>query len=149
MNINEFRITYALLTYLCKVKRWNNIDHQEHLLCVKHWFQELDNPQAAVGPSQAFADTPIGPSLLKLDESQRKRLESLFNTAYSVVKAGKPFSDYELICEIQVKMDLTWVKTIEILMVVKLLLHQLRKISNFILQIGTWQITDRTWVKKV
>jgi hypothetical protein len=40
---------------------------------------------------------------LKLDESQRKRLESLFNTAYGVVKAGKPFSDYELICEIQVK----------------------------------------------
>jgi hypothetical protein len=39
---------------------------------------------------------------LKLDESQRKRLESLFNTAYGVVKAGKPFSD-ELICEIQVK----------------------------------------------
>ena len=40
---------------------------------------------------------------MKLDESQRKRLESLFNTAYGVVKAGKPFSDYELICEIQVK----------------------------------------------
>jgi hypothetical protein len=35
--------------------------------------------------------------------SQRKRLESMFNTACSVVKAGKPFSDYELICEIQVK----------------------------------------------
>jgi hypothetical protein len=27
----------------------------------------------------------------------------LFNTAYGVVQAGKPFSDYELICEIQVK----------------------------------------------
>ena len=27
----------------------------------------------------------------------------MFNTAYGVVKAGKPFSDYELICEIQVK----------------------------------------------
>ena len=41
---------------------------------------------------------------MKLNESQRTRLESLFNTAaYSVVKAGKPFSDYELICEIQVK----------------------------------------------
>ena len=40
---------------------------------------------------------------MKLDESQRKRLESLFNTAYGVVKDGKPFSDYELICEIQVK----------------------------------------------
>jgi hypothetical protein len=50
---------------------------------VKHWFKELDDPQAA-----AFADTPIGQSLLKLDESQRKRLESLFNTAYGVVKAG-------------------------------------------------------------
>jgi hypothetical protein len=43
----------------------------------------------------------------------------------SVVKAGKPFSDYELICEIQVKNGLDLVKTIEILMVVKLLLHQL------------------------
>jgi hypothetical protein len=53
-------------------------------------------PKAATGPSQAFADTPIGQSLLKLDESQRKRLESLFNTAYGVVKAGKTFSDYEL-----------------------------------------------------
>jgi hypothetical protein len=29
--------------------------------------------------------------------------ESVFNTACGVVKAGKPFSDYELICEIQVK----------------------------------------------
>jgi hypothetical protein len=56
------------------------------LLCVKHWFKELDDPQAVAGPSQAFADTPIGQSLLKLDESQRKRLESLFNTAYSVVQ---------------------------------------------------------------
>ena len=28
--------------------------HQEHLLCVKHWFKELDDPQAAAGPSQAF-----------------------------------------------------------------------------------------------
>jgi hypothetical protein len=73
------------------------------LLCVKHWFKELDDPQVAAGPSQAFADTPIGQSLLKLDESQRKCLESLFKTAYSVVKAGKPFSDYELICEIQVE----------------------------------------------
>jgi hypothetical protein len=26
MNINEFRITYVLPTYLCKVKRRNNID---------------------------------------------------------------------------------------------------------------------------
>jgi hypothetical protein len=33
--------------------------HQEHLLCVKHWFKELD-PQATAGHSQAFADTPIG-----------------------------------------------------------------------------------------
>jgi hypothetical protein len=28
--------------------------HQENLLCVKHWFKELDDPQAAAGPSQAF-----------------------------------------------------------------------------------------------
>jgi hypothetical protein len=56
--------------------------------CVQHWFKELDDPQAAAGPSQAFADTPIlaiGQSLLKLDESQRKRLESLFNTTVLAV----------------------------------------------------------------
>jgi hypothetical protein len=54
--------------------------------------------------------------LLKLDESQRKRLESLFNTAYGVVKAGKPFSDYELICEIQVKNGFCWrVKNVSLL----------------------------------
>jgi hypothetical protein len=40
-------------------------------LCVKHWFKDLDDPQAAAGPSQAFADTPIGQSLLKLDESEK------------------------------------------------------------------------------
>jgi hypothetical protein len=108
--------------------------HQEHLLCVKHCFKELDDPQAAAALHRpfTFADTPIGQSLLKLDESLRKRLESLLNTAYGVVKAGKPFSDYELICEIQVKNGLDlgqgWVKTIEILMVVKLLLHQLHKL---------------------
>ena len=53
--------------------------HQEHLLCAKHWFKELDDPQgqAAAGYSQAFADTSIGQSLLKLDESQRKRLVCL------------------------------------------------------------------------
>ena len=35
--------------------------HQEHLLCAKHWFKELDDPQgqAAAGYSQAFADTSI------------------------------------------------------------------------------------------
>ena len=65
--------------------------HQEHLLCVKHWFKELDDPQAAAGPSQAFVDTPIGQSLLKLDESQRKRLESLFNAAYGVAKLENHF----------------------------------------------------------
>jgi hypothetical protein len=47
---------------------------------------------------------------LKLYESQRKRLESLFNTDYGVVKAGKPFSDFELIFEIQVKNGLDLVE---------------------------------------
>ena len=34
----------------------------------------------------------------------------MFNTDYGVVKAGKPFSDYELICEIQVKNGLDLVE---------------------------------------
>jgi hypothetical protein len=72
----------------------------------------LQGVENSIGQAQAhgflnfFNPSPVSDlpsSLLKLDESQRKRLESLFNTAYGVVKAGKPFSDYELICEIQVR----------------------------------------------
>ena len=36
MNINEFRITYALPTYLCKVKRQNNID-QSYVYVDNFW----------------------------------------------------------------------------------------------------------------
>ena len=90
---------------IIEIQLWvshQNVSHSHHDIAEKSVIaKELDDPQA-------FADTPIGQSLLKLDESQRKRLESLFNTAYSVVKAGKPFSDYELICEIQVKNGLGW-----------------------------------------
>ena len=42
------------------------------MLCVKHWFKELDDPQAAAGPSHAYADTPIGQSLLKVGENVLK-----------------------------------------------------------------------------
>ena len=48
-----------------KIYALMNDKHQEYLLCVKHWFKELDDPQAAAGPSQAFVDTPIGQLLLK------------------------------------------------------------------------------------
>jgi hypothetical protein len=50
-----------------------------------------------------FADTPIGQSLLKLDESQRKRLESLL--AYWGVSKGKrqrPVKDRQLLRDHQV-----------------------------------------------
>ena len=40
-------------------------------------------------------------ALLKLDEKQQKRTEILFNTAYSIAKTGKPFTDFQLVCEIQ------------------------------------------------
>jgi len=48
-------------------------------------------------------DTPLGKALLKVDEHQKKRLRFLFNTAYAVAKKGKPFSDFEYICELQIK----------------------------------------------
>ena len=48
-------------------------------------------------------NTPIGKALLKVDENQKKRLCFLFNTAYAVAKKGKPFSDFEYICELQIK----------------------------------------------
>jgi hypothetical protein len=60
--------------------------------------------------------------------SRKKHLESLFNTAYSVVKAGKPFSDYELICEIQVKNGLDLGQNYRNINGCKILLHQLHKL---------------------
>ena len=48
-------------------------------------------------------DTPIGKALLKVDEHEKKRLRFLFNTAYAVAKKGKLFSDFEYICELQIK----------------------------------------------
>ena len=44
--------------------------------------------------------TPIGKALLKVDEHQKKRLHFLFNTAYAIAKKGKPFPDFEYICEL-------------------------------------------------
>jgi hypothetical protein len=37
----------------------------------------------------------------KLEEKQQKRTEILFTTAYSITKTGKPFTDFQLMCEIQ------------------------------------------------
>jgi hypothetical protein len=53
--------------------------------------KKLDDPQVAAGPSQAFADTPIGQSLLKLDESQRKRHHTIMTTTQGLKKClGRP-----------------------------------------------------------
>jgi hypothetical protein len=40
-------------------------------------------------------------ALLKLEEKQQKRTQILFTTAYSITKTGKPFTDFQLMCEIQ------------------------------------------------
>jgi hypothetical protein len=40
MNINEFQITYVLPTYLCKVKRRNNID-QSYVYVDNFWEKML------------------------------------------------------------------------------------------------------------
>jgi len=48
-------------------------------------------------------DMPLGKALLKVGEHQKKRLRFLFNTAYAAAKKGKLFSDFEYICELQIK----------------------------------------------
>jgi hypothetical protein len=55
-------------------------------------------------------------------------LKGLFNTAYGVVKAGKPFSEYELICEIQVKNGLDLGENYRNINGCKILLYQLHKL---------------------
>ncbi|CAC5403928.1 unnamed protein product [Mytilus coruscus] len=42
-------------------------------------------------------------ALAKVNQSEVYRYEKLFNTAYSVVKNNRPFSDYSFICDIQIK----------------------------------------------
>ncbi|XP_070550824.1 zinc finger protein 862-like [Ptychodera flava] len=38
-----------------------------------------------------------------MDAQQKDKLRYLFNTAYAVIKAGKPFSDFEFLCRVQLK----------------------------------------------
>jgi hypothetical protein len=62
------------------------------LLCVKHWFKELDDPQAAAGPSQAFADTPIGQHFLRiLVKDDRRHKEIYLSMSFEIFSFVSPY----------------------------------------------------------
>ena len=69
----------------------------EHVAC-----QQRFESQSKEHARTVLHETTIGKALVGIDETQ-KRLRCLFNTAYAVGKRGKPFSDFEYICELQVK----------------------------------------------
>lgn len=56
-------------------------------------------------PKAKLADTALGKAIIKkkCTPEQTNRYAVLFNTAYGVVKQGKPFSDFLYVMEIQRK----------------------------------------------
>ena len=60
MNIIEFRITYALPTYLCKVKRRNNID-QSYVYVNNFWEKCCCLILILVKKSEKTEDEPTDP----------------------------------------------------------------------------------------
>ncbi|XP_076099754.1 zinc finger protein 862-like [Mytilus galloprovincialis] len=81
----------------------NHETTSQHLSCQKQWLKETD-PKFDK-KVELLSDTKLGQCVLKqkLKPEQLKRYKVLFNTAYSVGKKGKPFSDYEFILEVQKK----------------------------------------------
>ena len=76
MNINEFRITYALPTYLYKVKRRNNID-QSYIYVDNFW--ENFNLTVKQTEKRKADDEPTDPETprnkdLKYDREKRTRI---------------------------------------------------------------------------
>ncbi|XP_070535062.1 zinc finger protein 862-like [Ptychodera flava] len=56
------------------------------------------------GPTRAREKTgPLEQVLANVTAKQHKSLTMLFNTAYGVLKSGRPFTDYEFVCSIQLK----------------------------------------------
>lgn len=78
---------------------------KEHVSAHRHWLKNNDPAQL---PNTNLSSTKIRQSILKqsLTPEQLNRYKILFNTAYSIAKLGKPFSDFVQICDIQKKKGL-------------------------------------------
>lgn len=42
-------------------------------------------------------------ALAKVNQAEVERYEKLFNTAYAVAKHNRPFTEYNFLCEVQIK----------------------------------------------
>ncbi|XP_070550348.1 zinc finger protein 862-like [Ptychodera flava] len=68
---------------------------KSHEICVMKSFGPMSSEQKK--------DRPILQAVANITTKQRETLTMLFNTAYAVLKAGRPFSDYEFLCSVQLK----------------------------------------------
>lgn len=80
---------------------------EQHLNCTvyyKRLISENSNVSASSLNDNNTNTRPIVNSLLKLNEKQHEKLKHLFTIAYKIAKRGKPFTDFEIDCELVSKL---------------------------------------------
>lgn len=80
---------------------------EQHLNCTvyyKRHISEYSNVSASNSNDNNTNTRPIVNSLLKLNEKQQEKLKNLFTIAYKIAKHGKPFTDFEIDCELVSKL---------------------------------------------
>lgn len=70
---------------------------EPHLLCTRYYKQKQDQPKIC---ATAVKETPIMSAFDKLNKLQIEKFSSLFNIAYKIAKYGKPYTDFEIDCQL-------------------------------------------------
>jgi hypothetical protein len=75
---------------------------EAHLLCTTYYNQRKDQPAPKLNNTET--ESPILNAMKKLDTLQKEKMSALFNIAYKTAKYGKPYSDFEIDCQLVTKL---------------------------------------------
>lgn len=76
---------------------------QTHEKSSKHMSCQLKSDREKLKKTHTVFTGALDKTVFKYNKGQSERFKLLFNTAFAVAKNRKPFTDYELMCEVQKK----------------------------------------------
>ena len=71
---------------------------EPHLLCMAYYKNKHEQPGQCI--TDTVTETPLMTPIKKLNNLQREKFSALFNIAYKIAKYGKPFTDFEIDCQL-------------------------------------------------
>ena len=71
---------------------------EPHLLCTAYYRNKHEQPGPCI--PDTVTETPLMSSIKKLNNLQREKFSALINIAYKIAKYGKPFTDFEIDCQL-------------------------------------------------